>query len=184
MNSIFPIIIGIASGTFISWIRYGYAILPVLVILTAIFLIRRAIDDKFRGSDKDSRRMTFFVLFWLTVAYFYLKPSGLDTFIPKMNYEKVEVGQLLKNWNRSLPNITFHCENNISAKRISIHTITPVTIKEALALIDEKAGANHASSQDVWGRSITGGPRITIRIKPGNTSREEDPGKTYFDGLQ
>jgi hypothetical protein len=152
--------------------------MSVFAVLTAIYAVRHTFDKKFRDSRKDNAQMTFFICFWITAAVFYLRPTGLDTRLPAMNVKSEKVGVLLGRWGKKLPNVKLDCRKVVAEKRISINTITPITIGEALDIISKKADAGYDFTQDARGRSIAGGPRIDVKIYPVK-QRPSGPGD-YF----
>jgi|GEM_PF-1981933 len=188
MNSIIIIIISAAAAAFIAWLPYGYAALPFIALFTLILILRRAINKEFRESAKAEKQINFLVVFWIVILFFYIRPSGLEKFIPKMDADNVTVGSLLKTWNKKIPNLDITCRKDISEKRISIHTITPITVNEALSLIETKAGAKTTYSKSRWSRSIAGGPRIRINITraPDNSGAANDfnRNKPVYEGIQ
>jgi hypothetical protein len=176
MKSIVPLLTGAAAGFVVSYVPYGYFILPGFIVLTIILAARRGSDKNFRGSGADEWRTMFFAVFWIAVAIFYA--VGLNTFIPKMNARDEKVGKLLEEWREIHPNVVFECDNSIAEKQITIHTITRINLKDALKLIEEKADAKTTCKRNIFGRSIAGGPRITVEIHPGKSAGGKSAGGT------
>ncbi len=185
-DTIIPLLIGVCVGAAVAWLPYGYAILSVFAVLTLIHVMRRSVDKNFRDKDKEGRRMTFYIFFWITIVVFHLKPSGVDTFIPVQNKNNVKVNVFLKDVNKQAPNIKFNYSGRIANKRISIHTITRITVAEALKLMGDKAGAEFTYTQDARGRSIAGGPRVNVTIvskKNEYIEPGESGGPILYDGM-
>jgi len=182
-DTMIPLLIGVCIGAAVAWLPYGYAILSVFAALTLIHVVRRAVDKAFRDQDKEGRRMTFYIFFWITIVIFHLRPSGMDTFIPAQNKNNTKVSVILKEMNAQAHNIKFDCSGKIADKRITIHTITRITVEEALKIMAEKAGAEYTYSQDARGRSIAGGPRVYVKIVPQKNKDAESGDQSLFDGM-
>jgi hypothetical protein len=167
MKSVLVLILGVAIGAAVAWIPYGYAALSAVVVMMAIYGGRYVFDRKFRESPKCAQQFNFYVVFWIVIGIFYIRPSGIDTFLPPVNVNNAKVGDLLEKLGPKAPNVEFVCDPSIAEKKISIHTMTKITIGETLDLIDVKAGAKHEYRQDAHGRSIALGPRMTVKISRG-----------------
>lgn len=159
--------LGVAVGAVVAWIPYGYVALSAVVVLMIIYAGRYVFDRKFHESPKSAQQFNFYLVFWIVIGIFYIRPSGIDTFLAPVNVDNAKVGGLLKEWGGRAPNVEFSCDPAIAEKRISIHTVTKITVAEALDLIDVKAGASHEYQQDANGRSIALGPRVTVKISTG-----------------
>jgi hypothetical protein len=164
MESLVWIAFGIGVGALVSWSPYGYVILPAFGVLVLIYAARYVVDKKFRESPKSGRQMTFYILFWITIAIFHIRPSGMEMFLKPFNANNVKVRDLIQDWRSKAPNIEIICDPVVASKKISIHTVTKITIAEALDIIDKKAAASHSYTQNAQGRSIARGPRITVKI--------------------
>jgi len=177
---------GAAVGALVAWVPYGYAALAAVIALVILYAARYVFDARFRESPRSGHQMSFFTAFWIVIAIFYLRPSGMQTFLPPLNVDDVKVADLLAELRASAPNVEIDCDPAVAEKRISIHTVTRITLAEALDLIDKKAGAVHSYKQALQGRSIARGPRITVNIvkSDGLDSRRRRRNKPFsFDAF-
>ncbi len=165
MKTILAAAAGVGAGALFCWTPFGYTVMAVFAALTLIYFVRHTFDKKFSGSDKDSLQATFFFLFWITAATFYIRPTGLDTRLPVMQEHNVKVGTLIERWEGETHGIKIGCDKTVANKRITISTIAKITVGEALEMIAEKADAEYSFEQDSHGRSIAGGPRIDVSIR-------------------
>lgn len=160
------IIVALCLGAIVAWMPYGYVVLPLFALLPIIYLARWAFDKKYRDSGKSAAHFNFFLAFWAVIMFFHLKTGGLETMLPKMDVEQIEVGNLVEQWQKLSGAPKIECDPEIRDKQISIHTITPISFTEALALINEKTNAAYRYEQNQTGMSIAKGPEIRVEIIP------------------
>ncbi|HPI78005.1 MAG TPA: hypothetical protein PLK80_14855 [bacterium] len=181
MDSLIALIAGAGLGTAAAWMPYSNAALALFILLPVVFAIRLLFDVRFRGSRKASRRMALFAGFWMAVAFFQLRPSGLNAMLAPMSVDGARVGDMLEAWSEKAPNVDFECAPEIADKRISIHTITRVSIAEAAEMAASKADARATYERDDRGRSIAAGPHVKVVIAPhADGAESEDRDSKFF----
>jgi hypothetical protein len=180
MDSLIALTAGAALGAAAAWLPYSNAILALFILLPAVFAIRLLFDVRFRGGRKASRRMALFAGFWIAVAFFQLRPSGLNGTLAPMSVDGARVGDLLDAWSAKAPNVEFECAPEIADKRISIHTITRISIAEAADMAARKADARAAYERDDRGRSIAAGPHVRVVIAPYAAATEGDEADSKY----
>jgi len=172
---------GLVAGLIVSYIPYvSFVAIPVFIILTIILIGRLMISTKFRESPKSKKNTYFFTAFWIIVLFFFLRPTGLKTMLPVMDIENEKVSVLLYEWGNKFPNIEFDCENIIEDKTVSIHTITPISVGEALDLISKKTNSNYQYRQVAIGRSISNGPHIRVTLEKNPEGKDKTIDEPYI----
>ncbi|HOX27599.1 MAG TPA: hypothetical protein PLQ76_00445 [bacterium] len=170
MRTIIATLIALAVGFAVAWMPFGYFILAVFALLTALFAIRHLFDAKFRNSDGDGDQFVFFLVYWAVIGFYHIHPTGLDTMLAPMNIEKKSVGEVLRVWDDVLPNVKIECDPDVAKKKVSFHTIRPISVMEALRLIEKKAGADFTYEQNGRGCSMARGPKVSVAVFAGKPS--------------
>ena len=179
---IFSVAAGTAFGFLLVYVPFGKAILTAFLVVTGAFAARYFASRKFRDTNTAAVQMFFLVACWITVGIFHARPTGIDTYLPPMNLDNVRLAQVLDTWEKANPNLEFICDNNLRERKVTIFTITEISVGEGLDILDDRLGAEHTYREDTRGMSIARGPRVTVEIRPGGKMKNKKP--FVYDAIQ
>lgn len=113
----------------------------------------------------------------------------MHTFLPVMSVHNQKLSEVLDDLKEMAPNVEINCIKDVLDAPVSINTITPITIDEALGIIDRQLGTKHDYLIQDKGRSIARGPHITVTIRYdanvyGNDGEYHKEAPYHNDGLR
>lgn len=186
---IITLLCGAGFGVIVSWVPFASAACSVLAVLTILFLFRSAFSANFRKSHICPVQFNVLFFAWLVIIIFMFHPTGIHTFLPVMSVNNEELSTLLDEWKEKAPNIEINCVDDVLDAKVSINTITPITIDEALTIVDRQLGTKHDYLIQDRGRSIARGPHIKVTIKYdtdiyGSEDGFQHEAPYHYDGLR
>jgi hypothetical protein len=171
---------GLALGLLVVYIPYGFFALSVFALLT-LFLVAKSFFKQPQPPEGSGGISDLLFCFWVLVVLFCFHPTGKKTLLPRMNVSAVRAGDLFNEWQKKNPNVMFDVSKVVADRKVSIRTITPISISEAVELVCEKAGASYNINEDYWSYSIARGPTTRVKVSSIESQSQQDDNRDLHD---
>ncbi len=181
---IIPVAAAIIIGVLVVWVPYGHLALPVFIILPILYILRYAFSADFRNSESSAAQFNFFMVFWIVIGAYHIRPVGLEKQLQPIREQHISVGSVIDLIESKTDNMVINCDPELIGKEVSINTITRIKVSELLDIIAQKTNAEYSYTVDSVGRSMAMGPHISVKIVPRDDSADSSAKSFIYDGRQ